>query len=101
MGVMLNMQGLQWFGGNMDGAHSHLMRGREIARVIFKHCGRARGQPVNGENRLKGGAFGFWAKACVFNPIDRIKKPGQSARLQHPMGVGFAGIGIDLSLIHI
>lgn len=95
LGVVVNVVTRRAVRRDVNCAHPHLMRHPQIARVIFEHRGLGRVQPVDGKDRLKGGAVGFGVKARMLHPVDRIKQARKPARLQHLDGIGFAGVGVD------
>ena len=37
--MMMDMVGLQWRGGHMDGLHAHRMGRCQIARIVLEHRG--------------------------------------------------------------
>ncbi len=78
VGVMFDEIGGFGFGGDQHGAQSHRMGHGKIAWIILEHRGAGLCQPVDGKNRLKGGALGFGDQACVFNAVDGIKYLAQS-----------------------
>ena len=51
VGVMVNVPGLQGLWRDVDGFHAHVVRRREVARIILEHGGARRRQP----DRVPGG----------------------------------------------
>ena len=81
VGVVVNVPRLQGFGGDVDGFHAHVMRGGKVARIIFEHGGSGGVEPILRKDRLEGGAFGFGAKARVFDAVNRIEQAREATRL--------------------
>ena len=67
--------------GDMDRPHPQVMRRAQVARVILEHGGRGGVHSVQRKDRIKGRAFGFGQKACVFNAVNLVEQAGQPPRL--------------------
>jgi len=83
VGMMLDMGRIKPLWRDMDRAHAHVKWCRQIARVIFKHGGAGRVQPVQRKDLRKSGLFGLGAIIGMFDAINRIEQASQPARFAH------------------
>lgn len=93
--VMVDMVGLMRVWRDVNGAHSHLVRGGQIAGVILEHGSLIGLNAILRKDRLESCLFRFRAIACMFDAVDRIKQSCQSTRLKHTFRIGRAAIGIN------
>lgn len=80
--------------GHMHRAHPECVGCGEVARLVFEHRGPRRFQSVRRKYRGKGPMVGLGMEIRVFDAIDGIKKRVETARGQHPFGIGPASVGV-------
>ena len=93
--MMLDMGRIKALWRDMDRAHAHVKGGRQIARVIFKHGGAGRVQPVQRKDLRKSALFGFGAVIGMLYAVNRIEQAAQPARLGHAQGVVGRPVCVD------